>query len=122
MTDSVAETIGNGAAPAKTRITPNVANMVKTNGSQHKDDVVGNALAGLKIDEVKEIAEEMGLDSAKYDHLNVGQQRMNLGNGLRRLAKSEEGAETLVALSDKVRALRPVVNPASSVSAEAEAA
>ena len=93
----------------KTRITPNVANMVKTNGSQHKDDCVGNALAGLNITEVKEIAAEMGLDAGKYDHLNVGQQRMNLGNGLRRLAKTEDGAETLTALADKVRSLRPAV-------------
>ena len=61
-------------AAKKTTIRPNIANMVKTaGGSYHKDDFVGNALAGLTLDQVKNISSEIGLDPSKYEHLNNGQ-------------------------------------------------
>jgi hypothetical protein len=71
----------------KAKIRPNIANMVKTTGgSFHKDDFIGNALAGLTLEQVKTVAVELGLDPAKYAHLNNGQIRMTLGNSLRKLA------------------------------------
>jgi hypothetical protein len=75
----------------KARIRPNVANMVKSSGgSFHKDDFIGNALAGLNLEQVKTIAADLGLDPSKYSHLNNGQQRMALGNSLRKMAGALE--------------------------------
>jgi uncharacterized membrane protein len=74
------------AVTSKTTIRPNIANMVKTKGgSYHKDDFIGTTLAGLTVAQVKVIATECGLDVSKYEHLNAGQQRMTLGNSLRKL-------------------------------------
>ena len=84
----------------KTTIRPDVTKMVKTaKGSFHKDDLIGHALNGLSLDQVKVVATELGLDANKYDHLNVGQQRMNLGNSLRRLSANPEAAEKITALT-----------------------
>ena len=88
----------------KTVIRPNTETMVKTaSGSFHKDDLIGNALAGLNVGQVKAIASALGLDADKYDHLNVGQQRMNLGNGLRRLSANPEAADKIVALAGPMK-------------------
>lgn len=87
------------ATPTKTSIRPNIANMVKTKGgSYHKDDFIGSVLAGLTVDQVKAVATECGLDVAKYSHLNPGQQRMTLGNSLRKLTNmvDENGLEGAV--------------------------
>lgn len=74
------------ATPAKAVIRPNIANMVKTKGgSYHKDDFIGTTLAGLTVLQVIYVAHECGLDTVKYAHLNPGQQRMTLGNQLRKL-------------------------------------
>jgi hypothetical protein len=84
------------ATPSKATIRPNIANMVKTKGgSYHKDDFIGTTLAGLTVDQVKVIATECGLDVSKYNHLNPGQQRMTLGNSLRKLTNmvDESGLE-----------------------------
>jgi len=56
--------------------------------SRHNGDVVAASLEGLTIDEVYALASEVtevsvGDLHAKYGHLNVGQQRMNLGNRVR---------------------------------------
>lgn len=64
------------------------AKTAKGNVSRHNGDVVATALAGLGLNGVRAIAAEMtGIPSeelgAKYAHLNVGQQRMNLGNRIR---------------------------------------
>lgn len=84
----------------KTTIRPDVSKMVKTSkGSYHKDDMIGHALNGLTLDQVKVVAVELGLDADKYGHLNVGQQRMNLGNALRRLSANEEAAAKITALT-----------------------
>jgi hypothetical protein len=92
-------------AVEKTRISPKIEDMVKTkSGSFHKDDFIGGTLDGLNIDQVKEIAKELGLDANKYDHLNVGQQRMNLGNRLRAMTARNEGhSEEAAATVDKAR-------------------
>ena len=80
--------------PEKTRIQPKTEGMVKTKGgSFHKDDFLGHCLAGLTIDQVKIVAAELGIDATKYDHLNVGQQRMNIGNRMRALTTHKEGAK-----------------------------
>ena len=84
------------AAVEKARIRPNIASMVKTaTGSYHKDDFIGTTLNGLTVDQVKTIATENGLDVSKYEHLNPGQQRMTLGNTLRKMTNmvDETGLE-----------------------------
>lgn len=59
--------------------------------SKHSGDIVATALVGLTIEETYAIAAE-ALDTtvdeleAKYGHLNVGMQRMNLGNRIRGVA------------------------------------
>lgn len=81
------------AAPAKTTIRPNIANMVKTKGgSYHKDDFIGTTLAGCSVDQVKVIAVEVGVEVGKYAHLNPGQIRMTLGNTLRKLTNMVDEA------------------------------
>ena len=100
----------------KTTIRPDVSKMVKTSkGSYHKDDLIGHALNGLTLDQVKVVAVELGLDADKYGHLNVGQQRMNLGNALRRLSANEEAAA-------KISALTGPMQEANVAAKEAEAA
>ena len=80
------------AHPEKTSIRPNVEGMVKTkSGSYHKDDFLGHALDGVTVEQVKQIAVEMGIDTGKYDRLNPGQQRMNIGNRLRAMTTHKEG-------------------------------
>lgn len=94
----------------KTSIKPNVANMVKgKGGSLHSNDFIGGALAGLTLDQVKTIADDLGVDASKYDHLNSGQQRMNIGNRLRALVKKDtqehrDNVDTITALSEKFKA------------------
>lgn len=68
--------------------------------SLNNGDVVANGIAGMEVSTIVEIAVKMGVAkpakgetpaedlSTKYAHLNVGMQRMNLGNRLRgRIAK-----------------------------------
>jgi regulator of protease activity HflC (stomatin/prohibitin superfamily) len=67
--------------------------------SRNNGDVVASTLVGLTLDETIAIAVEV-LDipeaelRAKYAHLNVGQQRMNIGNRIRgavnKMNKAEE--------------------------------
>lgn len=73
------------------------------NASRNNGDAVATALAGQPLENVAAIAAEMcdvpAEDLlAKYAHLNVGQQRMNLGNKIRgavnrmdKKSKPEEG-------------------------------
>lgn len=112
------------AVPEKTKIRPNVETMVKTkSGSFHRDDFIGNTLTGLTVEQVKEIAAECGIDANKYDHLNVGQQRMNLGNRLRALTSHKEGAkDEESAAVDKMRDLVDSMATAFAEANEAKAA
>lgn len=78
----------------KTTIRPNITNMTKTpGGSYHKPDFIGDALAGLTVAQVLAIAVVVGLNADKYSHLNPGQQRMTLGNSLRKLTNIVEVPE-----------------------------
>ena len=75
----------------KTTIRPNIANMTKTpGGSYHKPDFVGYTLAGLSVAQVVSVASEVGVAADKYSRLNPGQQRMTLGNTLRKLTNIAE--------------------------------
>lgn len=82
-----AETVGqDAAAPTKPAIRPDTSKMVKTaSGSYHKDDFVGSTLSGLTVAQVLVVAVLVGLEASKYAHLNPGQQRMTLGNQLRKM-------------------------------------
>ncbi|MDB5704402.1 MAG: hypothetical protein JWN66_1518 [Sphingomonas bacterium] len=48
-------------------------------------DRVNNRQGTLDLERLRSVAAEYGIDAAKYGHLNPGQQRMNIGNRLRRL-------------------------------------
>lgn len=52
-------------------------------------DSVAEALKGADFTHLKALAVELGIDVAKYDNLNPGQQRMNIGNRLRKLVKGD---------------------------------
>lgn len=102
---------------AKTTIRPDTSKMVKTaNGSFHKDDFIGNKLAGLSVAQVLAIGAELGVDTGKYAHLNPGQQRMNVGNALRRMSANPEAAEKIATIAD------PMHEANAAAKAEAEAA
>ncbi len=121
------------AAPAKATIRPNIANMVKTKGgSYHKDDFIGTTLAGLTVAQLVLIASNVGIDTAKYGHLNPGQIRMTLGNKLRALCAEAnetglEGAALDKAVaanveSEKIRdAVEDMANEMKADGAEAKA-
>ena len=106
--------------PKKTTIRPNTAGMTKTpGGSYHKPDFIGDTLAGLSVAQVIAIAVVVGLNADKYSHLNPGQQRMTLGNQLRKLTtilevpevdgkpdqKIVDKNEEIYALRDKIVAM-----------------
>ena len=58
--------------------------------SFHCGDAVATKLNGLPLERIKTVAASMGFPSDKYDHLNPGQQRMNLGNLLRSAVRRDE--------------------------------
>lgn len=81
--------------------------------SQHNGDTVAQTLAGLPLESVLAIANKMTSSdlSGKYAHLNIGQQRMNLGNRIRgavaKINKSIDKARAALvafeALTDEAR-------------------
>lgn len=80
----------------KTTIRPNTAAMVRgAGGSFHKADFIGETLAGLTVEQVMTIADSLGIDTGKYGHLNKGQQRMTVGNALRKVANNEAAKESI---------------------------
>ena len=93
----------------------------KVGGSISCGDEVATALAGVDHEALFQFAATVGIDVAKYDHLNAGQKRMNVGNRLRNLVKKGEvEVATLAALP---RAPEPVKATKEAASAEgAEAA
>lgn len=82
--------------------------------SQHNGDAVAQTLAGLPLESVLAIANRMTSTdlSAKYTHLNVGQQRMNLGNRIRgtvakinkSITKAMDALAVFEALTDEAKA------------------
>lgn len=106
----------NTQPATKAKIRPNIANMIKTpGGSFHKDDAIGNALAGLTLEQVKHIAAETGIDVGKYAHLNNGQQRMTIGGILRKLVKVPEIAEGVEATDKQKEALETALAVLSQI-------
>lgn len=76
---------------AKTVIRPKLENYVKAKSASGKrshrtDDFVARTLAnGKSLEEIKSAARHVGIDVDKWSELNIGQQRMLIGNKLRRL-------------------------------------
>lgn len=104
----------------KTIIRPNTAGMIKTaGGSFHKADFVGSTLAGLTVEQVKTIGADMGIDVSKYAHLNPGQQRMTIGNSLRKLAGADDANVTRI---ENLATEFKVANERADADAEARAA
>ena len=63
--------------------------------SYHNGDAVAEKLAGKSLEDVyafaaKTLKEDVKALQKKYEHLNVGMQRMNVGNKLRGLVKKGE--------------------------------
>lgn len=102
--------------------------------SKHNGDAVATALSGHSIDSVYGIAAEMTGTAvedlqAKYAHLNVGQQRMNLGNRIRGAVNKMDadekaefsGAEYLAQIADGYEKPElPAKKAAAKEEAEAE--
>lgn len=121
------------AEVAKTVIRPDTdtyVNGISASGAktQHNGDAVATALNGASVDEVATIAGTLlkadpAELKAKYAHLNVGQQRMNLGNRIRgifnKLEKAEEGTG-VTALSAASADVRKIVDKRVADQAEAK--
>lgn len=91
-------------APKEVRVKPDLSKYVKgVSGSGKKtmrtNDLVASSLDGFTLDEVYAVAQELTDTPAKefrdkYSHLNVGMQRMNLGNRIRgAIAKQDKARE-----------------------------
>jgi len=79
------------------QIRPNIQNMVKGRSAHNSatfncGDVVANSLAGWPIENVRDLAQSLGIDPTAYDHLNNGHQRMILGQRFRKLVKTQNQA------------------------------
>lgn len=82
--------------------------------SQHNGDAVAQTLVGLPLESVLAIANKMTSTdlTGKYAHLNVGQQRMNLGNRIRgavtkinkSITKAMDALAVFEALTDEAKA------------------
>lgn len=115
---------------SKVVIRPNVEEYVGTRSasgskSYHTNDDVANALEGATVEEVKTVAAAIGVDDVnKYDHLNAGQIRMNLGNRIRgllaKMEKENEGS-AVKALEKAAAGIRKAVTKrAADAEKEAE--
>lgn len=72
----------------KTVIRPNLNNYVRAKSGSGKrthriDDLVARTLDGKTVEQVVEGGTKLGINTAKWLHLNPGQQRMLVGNALR---------------------------------------
>jgi hypothetical protein len=108
----------------KTVIRPKTEGMVKTKGgSFHTNDFIGNTLSGLTVEQVLEIGKEAGVAVEKYAHLNKGQQRMNVGNALRKVAKDETKQAAITEQADAFKeANAAAAEAAAKAKADAKAA
>lgn len=84
------------AEAVEVNIKPDVEKYVQTVAasgarSLNNGDTVAQSLAGATLDEVKKVASSIGVEDVdKYDHLNPGQARMNLGNRIRGALNKDE--------------------------------
>lgn len=91
MTDpQTNEAVTEAAAPAKTVIRPDLNRYVRAKSGNGKrthriDDFTARSLNGKTVDEVVAGGAKLGIDTAKWAHLNPGQQRMLVGNAIRHL-------------------------------------
>lgn len=99
----------------KTEIKPDTTGYTKVksasgSASMHNGDPVATTLAGMNVDECIVIAIAMtGQDdlSTRYSHLNIGQQRMNLGNRIRgAVAKIDKANGSAIASYEKAEEKR----------------
>ena len=73
---------------AKVRIRPDLNRYIRAKSGNGKrthrtDDFIARTLDGKTIDQIKAGAAQLGVDFAKWEGLNIGQQRMLIGNKLR---------------------------------------
>jgi hypothetical protein len=59
----------------------------------NNQDPIAQALNGMTVDEVETLAQKMKVEHNDYSHLNVGMQRMNIGNKIRGAVNKAEKAE-----------------------------
>jgi colicin import membrane protein len=79
--------------------------------SQRRDDAVAEALDGLTVNGVYKVADTILEEDfrEKYSHLNVGMQRMNVGNRLRAwVSKGEVGDDRAKTLAEACKPHKPV--------------
>jgi hypothetical protein len=90
MNDKTEQVEATEEVTHKTVIRPDIARYVRDKSGNGKrthrtDDFIARTLAGKNIDEIKAGAEKLDIDFEKWNHLNIGQQRMLIGNKLRHL-------------------------------------
>ena len=76
--------------------------------TKNNGDEVAVALNGMTLDEVTQLASRLKVEFPDYSHLNIGMQRMNIGNKIRgavnKANKAEEGTGS-AALEDKSKTI-----------------
>jgi len=111
------------------RLTVNPDNYVQTTSasgkkSMRRDDEVANAMDGLPIESIHALGQKLLKEdtSAKYQHLNVGMQRMNVGNRLRKFVKeAAEGEDRAGSLADAAAPLHARAEKVRDVEAKRKA-
>lgn len=111
MSEQAKEAVATEATDnGKTTVRPDVSKYTKAKAasgaaSHHNGDVVASGIAGMTVEEVASVAVKMtGVEelATKYNHLNVGMQRMNLGNKIRgAIANVDKANEKKVAAKVK---------------------
>lgn len=105
----------------KTVIRPDLNRYVRAKSGNGKrthriDDLVARSLDGKTVEQVVEGGAKLGVDTAKWAHLNPGQQRMLVGNKLRHLMADTKEPLTAEKLAEVFG------EPAAPYDAEAAAA
>lgn len=115
---------------AKTRIRPDLNRYIRDKSGNGKrthrtDDFVARTLAGKTIEQIKEGASKLGVDCVKWLGLNIGQQRMLIGNKLRHFldrTKTITEAQVTEALGEPVPVYDAEAAAAAKAAADAEKA
>jgi len=109
---------------AKTVIRPDLNRYVRDKSGNGKrthrtDDFVARVLAGKTVEEIKQGAVLLGIDVAKWEALNPGQQRMLIGNKIRHLL---QGAKPTLDESAVTDVYGEPCDPAADVAASGDEA
>lgn len=88
MNDQTTQAPAAEATDTKVRIRPDLNRYIRAKSGNGKrthrtDDFIARTLDGKNIDQIKEGATKLGVDFTKWLGLNIGQQRMLIGNKLR---------------------------------------